>query len=238
MGPAGPRELECQSSAEGPLTTEYFSEKLVGRVVGVFAPVIGEARAAAEKAEGHTHGRICRRTGSSTCRSHETWSAWPSAPREGAMSEVSRRELLTARPFLLPEEVIELAVQLQTPGDAHPDAALIRLQAELRIRSVAWMVTMFDDGEGLPPPVTSEDTGEAADAVANAIRAMPAKTTRGLVAHAHAFLWDSRILVDVAADPSNELDWQPKCFLSMLREIERMAEMEAGAVGERTGATA
>lgn len=43
-------------SSEGPLTTEYFTEKLVGRVVGVFAPVIGEARAAAEKAEGRTHG--------------------------------------------------------------------------------------------------------------------------------------------------------------------------------------
>ena len=103
------------------------------------------------------------------------------------------------------------------------DAALIRLQAELRIRHVAWMVTMFDDGKGPPPPVTSEDTCEAANTVANAIRATPARTTRGLVAHAHAFLWDSRILADVGADPSDDLDWQPKCFLSLLREIERMA---------------
>ena len=144
------------------------------------------------------------------------------------MAELSRRTLLTARPFLSPEEVVALAPQLQMPDDDHPDAALIRLQAELRIRSVAWMVTMFDDGEGPPPPVTDEAASEACDALANAIRARPAKTTRGLVAHAHAFLWDSRILVDVAADPSNDLDWQPKCFMSLLREMERMAEAEAG----------
>ena len=142
------------------------------------------------------------------------------------MAEFSPRDLLMARPFLSPEEVITLAAQLQTPDEAHPDAALIRLQAELRIRHIAWMVTMFDDGKGPPPPLTDEDAREAANAVANAIRATPARTTRGLVAHAHAFLWDSRILADVAAGPSDDLDWQPKCFLSLLREIERMATID------------
>ena len=43
-------------ASEGPLTTEYFAEKLVGRVVGIFAPVIGEARAAASKPEGRVDG--------------------------------------------------------------------------------------------------------------------------------------------------------------------------------------
>lgn len=148
------------------------------------------------------------------------------------MDEITPRDLLTARPFLSPEEVIALAAQLQTPDDAHPDAELIRLQAELRIRSVAWMATMFDDGEGLPPPVTNEDACEAANAVANEIRATPAKTTRGLVAHAHAFLWDSRILTDLAAEPSDDLDWAPKCFLALLREIERMAAQETGRPAE------
>jgi hypothetical protein len=142
------------------------------------------------------------------------------------MSDHSPRDLLAARPFLSPDEVLELAAELQTPDDAHPDAALIRLQAELRIRRVAWMVTMFDDGMGPPPPVTSEDTCEAANAVANAIRAIPANTSWGLVAHAHAFLWDSHILADIGPDPSDDLDGEPKCFLALLREIERMAGVD------------
>ncbi|QIB35800.1 hypothetical protein [Ancylobacter pratisalsi] len=140
------------------------------------------------------------------------------------------RDLLMARPFLSPEEVITLAAQLQTTDEAHPDAALIRLQAELRIRHITWMVTMFDDGEGASPPYTDGDALEAANTVANAIRAIPAKTARGLAAHAMALIWDSGELVDLAPNPSDDLDWMPKCFIALMREVERLADVSCEPV--------
>ncbi|WP_255607820.1 hypothetical protein [Ancylobacter sp. Lp-2] len=33
-------------------------------------------------------------------------------------------------------------------------------------------------------------------------------------------------MTDLGSDPPKDLDWGPKCFLSLLREMERMAERE------------
>ncbi len=144
----------------------------------------------------------------------------------------------------------------------HPDAHLLQLAAEFSRLHPLWRVAKAhaDEGHGAfhrammvrrwdrNPTwddmvrvrnetgytallVAEEDAAEACNRIADAVRATPAATLTGLLVKVRLAAYDCHIS-DQMDGPEEDLDWVPRCFLALLREIERMLETEGTRDGE------
>lgn len=142
------------------------------------------------------------------------------------MRDLSRRKLLAALPMMTPAAVAALAARLSAGETEHPDAELLRLEAEFELAHAAWVRMLLSDDEDVASMRDEEAAAEACDAIAEAVRLLPAKTLDGLAAKVRVLAWDLRLSVDIKGDAAR-MDWGPKCFLGLAREIDRMASDRA-----------
>jgi hypothetical protein len=123
---------------------------------------------------------------------------------------------------MTPASIAAYAARLATSDAQHPDAALLRLEAEFELLHAAWVRTLLADDDDISGMHDEEKAAEACDQLAEAVRNLPAKTLDGLQVKVRVLAWDLRLSVDVMGTRSG-MDWGPKCFLALIREVERMA---------------
>lgn len=143
------------------------------------------------------------------------------------MARLSRRKLLAALPVMTPGAVAAIAARISIADAAHPDAELVRLGAAFEVQHAAWVRTRLDADETPGGPFDDEAAAEACDQIADMVRALPAQTLTGLLVKLRVLAWDLGFSVDLAGPPTG-LDWGPKCYVAMVREVERMAVIEGG----------
>ncbi|MFK8251760.1 hypothetical protein [Ancylobacter terrae] len=143
------------------------------------------------------------------------------------MARLSRRKLLAALPVMTPAAVAALAARISIADAEHPDAELVRLGAAFDIQHAAWVRARLDADETPGCPFDDEAAADACDRIAEAVRGLPAQTLAGLLVKLRVLAWDISLSVDLAGPPT-DLDWAPKCYLAMVREVERMAAIEQG----------
>lgn len=142
------------------------------------------------------------------------------------MAKFRSRDLLGALPAMTPAHIAAYAARLATDDAEHPDAALLRMEAEFEILHAAWVRSLLADDDDISGMREEEKAAEACDELAESVRTLPAKTLDGLLVKVRVLSWDLRLSVDVLA-PKAGMDWGPKCYLAMVREVERMAAVHA-----------
>lgn len=144
------------------------------------------------------------------------------------MADLRPRNLLAALPVMTPTSIAALATRLATDDAVHADAALLRLEAELELQHAAWVRTLLSDDDDVSDMRDEEKAAEACDELAEAVRLLPAKTLDGLLVKVRVLSWDLRLSVDIMA-PRAGMDWGPRCYVALIREVGRMAA-ETGLV--------
>ena len=176
------------------------------------------------------------------------------------MAEFSRRKLLAAAPLMTPLAVGIIAATLPDPSAPHPDAHLLQLGVGFDAALSRWMEAEddLDAAHALfhttmltrPADATSTEallrirqetgltaaweearaTASACDRFSDQMRDLPARTLDGVLVKMRAIAFHLGQAREMR-EPSEEMSKDAQLYLSLTRDVQRLAAATGGAHG-------